>query len=96
MSVAQKNLEGKRVQMEVQKEEKTTVSYTFWHGHFFLRITASALDKIQDLEDPAKRREKMIRRVKARPDAEEIPSGAKAKESKELVASALHEYPISP
>lgn len=88
----QKNLEGKRVQMEVQKEEKTTVSFTFWHGHFLLKITATALEKIHDLDDPAKRREKLSKRVKARPDAEEIPEGTKPKESEELVTAALHQF----
>ncbi len=90
--MTQQNLKGERVQTEVTKEEKTTVSFTFWHGHFFLRITASALDKIQDLDDPAKRRVKLAKRVKARPDAEEIPPGVKARESDELIAAALHQF----
>jgi len=90
--MTQQNLKGERVQTEVTKEEKTTVSFTFWHGHFFLRITASALDKIQDLDDPAKRRMKLAKRVKARPDAEEIPADVKARESDELIAAALHQF----
>ena len=90
--MTQQNLKGERVQTEVTKEEKTTVSFTFWHGHFFLRITASALDKIQDLDDPAKRRVKLAKRVKARPDAEEIPADVKARESDELIAAALHQF----
>lgn len=88
----QKNLEGKRVQTDVTKEEKTSVTYVFWHGHFMLKISAGALEKVQDLDDPAARRKKLMKKVIARPDAEEIPEGAKPKESEDLVTAALHQF----
>ena len=66
----QKDLEGKRVQTDVTKEERTNVTLIFWHGHFMLKISAGALEKVQDMDDPAARRKKLAKKVIARPDAE--------------------------
>jgi hypothetical protein len=87
--VKQQDLDGKEAKLDVTAEERMTVSEVFWHGHFFLRVGAKTLNDIQELDDPAKRREKLYKKVKARPDAEDIPKGAKKEESDVLIAAAL-------
>lgn len=90
MTTEQIDLENKPANDDVETDERTTTTLIFTHSHFVMRIGASALDKIQDMDDPQKRRAKLAKKVKARPDAEEIPKGAKRRESDEIVAAAEH------
>lgn len=89
----QRNLANEPANRDVDTEEKTTTSFVYTAGHFFMRITAPALDKVLEMEDPEKRRKKLAKRVKARPDAEEIPHGAKKSEVDLIVAKAEHTNP---
>lgn len=86
----QLNLENKPANRDVELETKESVRLTFRSAHFFLAISAGALDKIQDLDDAPKRRVKLAKRVKARPEDETIPEGAKETETELIVAKAEH------
>src|SRR2546430_1952537 len=92
-SESQRDLAGKRLETGVTAEEKMSTTFTFWAGHFYLRISASALNTVQQIDDPGKRRYKLSRKVKARPDAEVIPEGAKKTEMERLIAVALAANP---
>ncbi len=89
----QRNLEGEPTGRDVQAEEKMNTAYTFRSNHFQMKVTASKLDSILEVEDPLKRREQLAKRVKARPEAEDIPVGAKKTESALIVAKAEHTNP---
>lgn len=89
-TAAQLNLENQVANRDVELETKESVRLTFRSAHFFLAISAGALDKIQDLDDPQKRRQKLSKRVKARPEDETIPEGAKDAETELIVAKAEH------
>lgn len=85
----QVDLEGQEALKEVEVKELVSESVLFRHTHFFIRVSKDGLEKIH-AKKPADAREKLREKVKARPDAEEIPKGAKARESDELVAAALN------
>lgn len=89
-TAAQLNLENQVANRDVELETRESVRLTFRSAHFFLAITSTALDKIQDLDDAPKRRAKLAKRVKARPEDETIPEGAKDIETDLIVAKAEH------
>lgn len=89
----QRNLEGEPTGRDVQTEEKMNTAYTYRAEHFQMKVSASKLDTILEIEDPLKRREKLAKRVKARPEAEDIPVGAKKAESALIVSKAEHTNP---
>ena len=72
----------------VNIEVKETRTYAFQHGHFGLKITAAALDRIADLDDPVKRLVKLVKRIKALPDVEEILPGTKESEAPAILFAA--------
>lgn len=89
----QRNLKGEPAIREVQTEAKMNTAYTFRANHFQMKVSASKLNNILDINDAVKRREKLAKRVKARPEAEDIPVGAKKQESELIVAKALQTNP---
>lgn len=89
MMTTQVDLEGKEALKEVEVKEMVSESVIFRHAHFFIRVSKDGLETIQG-KKPADAREKLRSKIKARPDAEDIPKGAKAQESEELVAAALN------
>ena len=88
--MAQVDLNGENVGRDVMKERKETVTYTLTSAHFHLKVTETALDKIRDIDEPQKRIARLVKNVKARPEAEEIPRGAKALEAVALATAALN------
>ena len=87
--MAQKTVEGEEALLNVSAEERVTTTFIFTSRHFFLRLSDVALGKIVQMEKPDKQRKAFTKKVKARPDAEEIPSGAKAHETGLLISAAL-------
>lgn len=74
---------------EVEVEERTTHSVLYKAQHFQARFSDKALEGIFDTDDASKRREKIARRVKARPEAVEIPKGAKEDETDRIITEVL-------
>lgn len=89
----QRDLEGQPTGRDVQTEEKMNTTYTFRANHFQLKVGARGLDSILEVEDATKRRKKLEKKVKARPEVEEIPPGTKKHESEMLVSKAEHTNP---
>ena len=89
VTMAQKTVEGEEALLNVSAEERVTTTFIFTSRHFFLRLSDVALGKIVQMEKPDKQRKAFTKKVKARPDAEEIPSGAKARETGLLISAAL-------
>ncbi len=85
----QHDMDGTQVSEGVDTEEKTTVSFVFTDTHFMLRISATALDKIIDMDDLPKRRERLEKKIRPRPYVEVIPAGAKKEQTEALIAAAL-------
>jgi hypothetical protein len=83
------DLEQRLAYKEVQTEEKMSVAEIFRANHFFMRISANRLNSIQDMEDPLKRRKVLAGKIKARPEAEDIPKGTKKEETEQIIAAAL-------
>lgn len=88
--LAQVNLENEIANRDVEMETKESVRLVFRSAHFFMGISSKALDKVQDIDDAPKRRAKLAKRVKARPEDETIPEGAKDSETELIVAKAEH------
>lgn len=89
----QRNLKGEPTGREVQTESKMNTSYTFRADHFQMKVSASKLNNILEIEDPLKQRAALAKRVKARPEDETIPEGAKKHETELIVAKAQHTNP---
>jgi len=85
----QKDLEGKYVAPGVSVDDKTTVALLFKSAHFLLSGNTETIAKIRAKKKPADREDALYRRVRPRPDVEDIPKGAKVAESSSLVHKAL-------
>jgi hypothetical protein len=70
-------------------ERRVGVTLRFEHSHFQLAIAAAALKKLRASADAGGRQDKLKKKVKAKPDVDDIPKGARASEGKALVARAL-------